>query len=111
MSVFHSFTIKVPLSRKLRSGDSVEIITSEKSKPTANWLDFVATSRARSIIRTSLNEEKKRIGRGTIKKIEVKTNYIDERIAILTNGLNEGDIFIVTGGSLLTEGQEVRFSY
>ena len=57
------------------------------------------------------NEEKKRIGRGTIKKIEVKTNYIDERIAILTNGLNEGDIFIVTGGSLLTEGQEVRFSY
>ena len=37
----------VPLSRKLRSGDSVEIITSEKSKPTANWLEFVATSRAR----------------------------------------------------------------
>ena len=51
----------VPLSRKLRSGDSIEIITSEKSKPTANWLDFVATSRARNIIRTSINEEKKRI--------------------------------------------------
>ena len=51
----------VPLSRKLRSGDSVEILTSEKSKPTTNWLDFVVTSRARSIIRTSLNEEKKRI--------------------------------------------------
>ena len=51
----------VPLSRKLRSGDSVEIITSENSKPTANWLEFVATSRARNIIRTSINEEKKRI--------------------------------------------------
>ena len=32
----------VPLSRKLRSGDSVEIITSENSKPSANWLEFVA---------------------------------------------------------------------
>ena len=49
----------VPLSRKLRSGDLIEIITSETSKPTANWLDFVATSRARNIIRTSINEEKK----------------------------------------------------
>jgi hypothetical protein len=36
---------------------------------------------------------------------------MDEKIAILKNGLNEGDIFIVTGGSLLTDGQEVRFSY
>ena len=53
----------VPLSRKLRSGDSVEIITSEKSKPTANWLEFVATSRARNIIRTSINEEKKELQR------------------------------------------------
>lgn len=51
----------VPLSRILKSGDSVEIITSENSKPTANWLDYVITSRARNKIKSSLNEEKNRI--------------------------------------------------
>ena len=30
-------------------------------KPTANWLDHVITSRARSRIKVALNEEKKRI--------------------------------------------------
>ena len=49
----------VPLSRKLNSGDSIEIITSENAKPTANWLDYVITSRARNKIKASLNEEKK----------------------------------------------------
>ena len=37
------------------------LITSENIKPTANWLDFVQTSRAKSKIKSSLNEEKKRI--------------------------------------------------
>ena len=51
----------VPLSRTLKSGENVEIITSVNSKPTANWLDHVITSRARSRIKSSINEEKKRI--------------------------------------------------
>ena len=51
----------VPLSKVLKSGDQVEIITSEATKPNANWLDFVVTSRARSKIKSSLNEEKKKI--------------------------------------------------
>jgi len=51
----------VPLSKVLKSGDQVEIITSEATKPNANWLDFVVTSRARSKIKSSLNDEKKQI--------------------------------------------------
>ena len=49
----------VPLSKVLKSGDQIEVITSEKIKPSKNWLDFVVTSRARSIIKSSINEEKK----------------------------------------------------
>ena len=49
----------VPLSKILKSGDQIEVITSENIKPTINWLDFVVTSRARSIIKSSINEEKK----------------------------------------------------
>ena len=55
--------ILVPLSKVLKSGDQIEIITSENIKPTANWLDFVQTSRARSKIKSSLNEEKKQIAK------------------------------------------------
>jgi len=51
----------VPLSHVLKSGDQVEIMTSEKSKPTANWLNYATTGRARSKIKSSLKEEKKEI--------------------------------------------------
>ncbi|MGI9540876.1 MAG: RelA/SpoT family protein [Flavobacteriaceae bacterium] len=49
----------VPLSKILVSGDQIEVITSDTIKPSKNWLDFVITSRARSIIKSSLNDEKK----------------------------------------------------
>ncbi|MFD0861321.1 RelA/SpoT family protein [Sungkyunkwania multivorans] len=51
----------VPLSHELNSGDQVEIITSDKAKPNANWLDYATTARARSKIKSSLKEEKKLI--------------------------------------------------
>ncbi|MEL0183564.1 MAG: TGS domain-containing protein, partial [Bacteroidota bacterium] len=49
----------VPLSHELKSGDQIEIIKSENTKPSSNWLDYVKTSRAKSKIRTALKEEKK----------------------------------------------------
>lgn len=51
----------VPLSHILKSGDQVEVMTSEKSKPTANWLNYATTGRARSKIKSSLKDEKKQI--------------------------------------------------
>ena len=52
----------VPLNRELKSGDQVEIITSESTKPNANWLDYATTGRARAKIKSSLKEERKKIG-------------------------------------------------
>ncbi len=51
----------VPISHKLRSGDQVEIITSNKQKPSEDWLNFVVTAKARSRIKDSLKDEKKGI--------------------------------------------------
>ncbi|GAB5415988.1 MAG: RelA/SpoT family protein [Crocinitomicaceae bacterium] len=51
----------VPLSYQLQSGDQVEIITSSKQKPNEEWLRMVGTARARQKIKSSLNEERKRI--------------------------------------------------
>ena len=41
----------MPLRTKLKTGDSVEIITSEHAKPNPAWLNFTVSSRARSAIR------------------------------------------------------------
>jgi len=49
----------VPLSHVLKSGDQVEVITSENVKPTSKWLDYAITGRARSKIKTALKTEKK----------------------------------------------------
>jgi len=51
----------VPISQKLRSGDQVEIITSNKQKPSEDWLTFVVTAKAKSKIKDALKEEKRKI--------------------------------------------------
>lgn len=51
----------VPISHKLRSGDQIEIITSNKQKPSEDWLGFVVTAKARGRIKDALKEEKKKI--------------------------------------------------
>jgi len=51
----------VPIAHKLRSGDQVEIITSSKQKPSEDWLNFVVTAKARSRIKDSLKEEKRKV--------------------------------------------------
>jgi len=51
----------VPLSHELKSGDQVEIITSENAQPNVNWLDYATTARARAKIKSSLRDEKREI--------------------------------------------------
>jgi len=51
----------VPISHKLRSGDQVEIITSNKQKPTEDWLNVVVTAKAKSKIKDALREEKRKV--------------------------------------------------
>jgi len=51
----------VPLSYQLQNGDQVEIITSNKQTPKEDWLNFVITAKAKSKIKSSLKDEKRRI--------------------------------------------------
>ncbi len=51
----------VPISHKLRSGDQIEIITSNKQKPSEDWLNNVVTAKAKNSIKDALREEKKTI--------------------------------------------------
>lgn len=47
-----------PLRTELKSGDAVEIVTSPASRPSAQWLNYVRTGRARSEIRHYLRTVK-----------------------------------------------------
>lgn len=49
------------INHKLRSGDTVEIITSANQLPKLDWLNFVVTSKARSKIRQSINEQNSKV--------------------------------------------------
>ncbi len=49
----------VPLHRELRSGDTVEVLTSSAQRPSRDWLHFVKTSKARSIVRRTIREEER----------------------------------------------------
>jgi GTP pyrophosphokinase len=49
----------VPLSRELKTGDQVEIITAETEKPKREWLDFVKTRKAKALILDYLKDEHK----------------------------------------------------
>ena len=88
----------VPLSRTLKSGDSVEIITSASSKPTANWLDFVITSRARNNIKSALNEEKKKIAEEGKEILRRKLKHL--RINMSEKSIRQLVIFFKVNSSL-----------
>ena len=51
----------MPLSYELQNGDQLDIIRSSKQHPKEEWLKFVVTARARTKIKSSLNEERNRI--------------------------------------------------
>ncbi len=78
----------VPLGYKLKSGDQIEIITSNKQKPNDSWLDMVITTKAKAKIKDALKEEKRVIaedGKYTLqKKLEHKgASYSQENIDTL----------------------------
>ncbi|MCF8714870.1 bifunctional (p)ppGpp synthetase/guanosine-3',5'-bis(diphosphate) 3'-pyrophosphohydrolase [Joostella atrarenae] len=77
----------VPLSRTIKSGDQVEIITSESSKPNANWLDYATTARARAKIKSSLKDEKKQIAEEGKEILRRKLKHL--KITLNENIINE----------------------
>ncbi|WP_108805570.1 bifunctional (p)ppGpp synthetase/guanosine-3',5'-bis(diphosphate) 3'-pyrophosphohydrolase [Aquimarina sp. Aq107] len=77
----------VPLSHELKSGDQVEIITSTKSKPSSNWLDYATTARARSKIKSALRDEKKQIAEEG--KVVLKRKLRSQKITMGEKVVNE----------------------
>tara|TARA_B100001093_G_scaffold240678_2_gene230447 strand:+ start:671 stop:2869 length:2199 start_codon:yes stop_codon:yes gene_type:complete len=95
----------VPLSYKLSSGEQVQIIKSNNSKPSASWLDFVITSKAKSAIRSSIKENKKQIAdegkeilRRKLKQLKINFNQKNtNKIQVFFNLQTSLDLFYRVG--------------
>lgn len=83
---------KVTIKHKLKNGDQVSIETSNNQKPKLDWLDFVVTTKAKTRIKSSLNEEKKHEaanGKEIVKRKfkNWKIDYNDDLIRTLLSSL------------------------
>ena len=81
----------VPLSYKLQNGDQVEIITSGKQVPKEDWLNIVVTAKAKSKIKSSLKEEKRKIAETGKETLERKLKSL--KITYNTDNLNKLSYF------------------
>jgi guanosine-3',5'-bis(diphosphate) 3'-pyrophosphohydrolase len=73
----------VPLRYKLESGDTIEVLTSEKQVPGKDWLNWAATARAKSRIRQWLRAQESQ------RSIQVATAMLDHELEQLGLSLNQ----------------------
>ena len=108
----------VPLSFVLKSGDQVQVIKSNNSKPTASWLNYVVTSRAKSKIRAALKENKKIIaeeGKEVLKRKlkQLKFSFSDNiinKLQIFFNLKTTQDLFYGVGVGNIDNIELKRFA-
>jgi len=62
----------VPMGQKLENGDQVTVTTSKNQKPNEEWLKMVVTGKARSKIRSSMKEERRKKGELAMEAINRK---------------------------------------
>ena len=108
----------VPLNFVLKSGDQVQVIKSNNSKPTASWLKYVVTSRAKSKIRSALKENKKIIaeeGKEILKRKlkQLKFSFNDNiinKLQVFFNLRTTQDLFYGVGVGNIDNLELKRFS-
>jgi GTP pyrophosphokinase len=71
----------VPIGHKLRSGDQIEIITSNKQKPTEDWLTLTVTAKAKNRIKDVLKDEKRKVGEEGKQLLEKKLQSMGTKLS------------------------------
>jgi GTP diphosphokinase / guanosine-3',5'-bis(diphosphate) 3'-diphosphatase len=83
-----------PLARELKNGDTVEVITDSKQRPSRDWLAFVKTARARNKIRQWIKEEEFE------SSVRLGREFIEREIKKLRRGRVSEDRFGVVAKAL-----------
>lgn len=106
----------VPMGHKLENGDQVSVTTNKNQKPNEEWLKMVVTGKARSKVRSSMKEEKRKQGELAKERIERKLKNMkllsEENIDFLVKYFgykNRPDLYIAvaTGKVKVTDFKNV----
>ena len=81
----------VPLSYVLKTGDQVEIITAENEKPKREWLEFVKTRKAKSLITDYLKSER-------METIKIGRRMLNDQLEVLGEKLNDKTVHMLMKG-------------
>jgi guanosine-3',5'-bis(diphosphate) 3'-pyrophosphohydrolase len=110
-----------PLHRELKSGDTVEILTSSGAKPSRDWLSHVRTARARHKIKQWVNHEEETVSLSLGREIlarEVRRRRLgpldENRLARAAHTLSLADgrgLEIAVGRGDVPIGQVIRALY
>jgi len=105
----------VPLAYQLEMGDQIEILTNKNSSPSRDWLDIVATSSARSKIRSYLSKTTRvddvSRGRDMLMKImrkhgvSIATRKVEKELEIVAQDMHyktADDLYAQIGSSKLS---------
>jgi GTP pyrophosphokinase len=107
----------VPLNHKLKSGDSIEIITGANQKPNQDWIKFVRTSKARSKIKKwikeSMLEQSQKLGEEIVvrqfKRFNIKREETDLKAIAQSFGYNsEPELFSAIGRGDISAQQVIN---
>ena len=110
----------VPLRQKLENGDQVEIITSKKTKPSPNWLQFAITSKARSSIKNFIRSEKfeeySSLGRAILNKFFASKNLelndkILEKILSVFHKKTVADLCVKIAEGIISRQDVLKATY
>lgn len=106
----------VPISTRLNSGDQVEILDSQSTRPTREWLNFVSTARAKCKIEDALRRQRREaINRGEEIVSELFHNQGDtitsskiDRLSFSYGYKNKEEFFFGVGSGAIDLEQDVR---
>ncbi len=106
----------VPLNYKLKSGDTIEIITSNNQHPNPDWINFVKTSKARAKIkkwkRDSMFEQSLKLGEEIfskeLKKSKIKIEEKDLAELAQSYGLSDSKQLYATIGRGEVSAESIR---
>jgi len=101
--------VLVSLNHPLKSGDQVEVITAETQTPSSEWLQWVTTTKAKTLINEALKADAKnhfKIGREKIdeqlEKLEIQPgNHVYTKLAKNYGVNNKEELFSKVGAGLI----------
>lgn len=109
----------VPLSHKLKSGDQVEVLTSQSQVPNPEWLGFLATAKARTRLRAALRRNRQPVLERGRKIFETFLNdqQITETNEVVTKILgnyklsNREELYLALGNEEITLDESLVKSF